>query len=507
MLQKFLLIVAILFTTACVNAKAIIYPAPEGVRTSPEYELEVDGKDVFCYGTYRMDHSSNVRITGGPVSPLAFAIFDFTGKVKVRLRVKPGVLSETKMRVRPLASGIKPVIKGIDLVEFTLDKPGNYTFDPRGDGFCAIHLFTNTPEKDIPDPKDPKVKYFGPGLHILKKLNLKSNETMYIAGGGVVLCRPEVKKSQYPRYGIVLDTMERTIDLSDTTGVTIKGRGIISSAGAIQMRRRQAPFKTFGVKNFVIKDIVVLESACWNFALFGCKNVLMDNIKILSFYVNSDGICPSSGCENIKVVNCFVNNGDDALEVKAMGTVWGGINDKLRKYLGDCKNITFENCQVWSNQATPLGITHEIDHNVDNVTFKNITILHHTAPGSRYQTRGQISIFPAGGGSVSNITFENITVESAKSGYQNCIVIDNIHGSGWHEVKKIYQNRPYSKVGPVLFKNIRMKTQHPTVRLINWGKEGTIKDIVFENVILNGRNLYKRPFEITSQKSSFLVKP
>ena len=54
-----------------------------------------------------------------------------------------------------------------------------------------LHLFANAVEKSRPDPNDPDVIYFGPGVHQPKDTpgdayNIPSGKTVYIAGGAVV---------------------------------------------------------------------------------------------------------------------------------------------------------------------------------------------------------------------------------------------------------------------------------------------------------------------------------
>ena len=52
----------------------------------------------------------------------------------------------------------------------------------------ALHLFPN-PIPDGPAVKESKnshLYYFGPGIHDVGKLQLKSNDSVYIAGGAVV---------------------------------------------------------------------------------------------------------------------------------------------------------------------------------------------------------------------------------------------------------------------------------------------------------------------------------
>ena len=488
------------------SARVTVFPSPGGnVKSSPYYQVHVQDKPVFVYGTYLQDRTSQTLITGCPVSPLAFTIFDFAGSVQVKITLAKGILQHgVDPVVRPLATHIKPHVQG-NTVTLTLDKPGNYTLDPRGDGYCAIHLFTNTPETDIPCADDPNVIYFGPGVHEISDLTVQSNQTLYIAGGAVLLCQPTKSLGLFKGYGIELQSMNLPIQIRNAKNVTVRGRGVISCANSVERKLRYAPMRLRYLENFTLKDVVFLEASTWNVSLQACRNVTIDNLRIVSFYINSDGICASTNCQDVNVTNCFVHNADDSLEIKAMDSFWGHRPDDADKLFGPCRNIVFDNCQVWNDLATPMGITHEIGMLIENATFRNITVLHHTSRTSKFQVRGQISIFPAGGGEVRNVTFENITVESANALHEQCISLDNTHERWKNSIPKHFANRPYSKIHNVVFKNININTDHPRIKIKNWSDTTSDIDVRFENVIINGEKLTQIPQVIDCQNADYQV--
>ena len=50
-------------------------------------------------------------------------------------------------------------------------------------GYVAFDVTGKTMEEDKPNPDDPKVRYFGPGIHRPGLIDLQSGETVYVAGG------------------------------------------------------------------------------------------------------------------------------------------------------------------------------------------------------------------------------------------------------------------------------------------------------------------------------------
>ena len=67
------------------------------------------------------------------------------------------------------------------------------TLEVNGNWVGALHLFANPPETDAPQPGDPNVIYFGPGIHEVSQLVVRNNQTVYVAGGAVVrgVIRPD----------------------------------------------------------------------------------------------------------------------------------------------------------------------------------------------------------------------------------------------------------------------------------------------------------------------------
>jgi len=92
-------------------------------------------------------------------------------------------------------------------VELNLEKPCILSFEPEGKRHPLL-IFANPIEADIPQRNDPNIIYYGPGIHkpAGSVINLKSNQTLYLAGGAVV---------------------QAGINVLDSENVTIRGRGIL----------------------------------------------------------------------------------------------------------------------------------------------------------------------------------------------------------------------------------------------------------------------------------------
>jgi hypothetical protein len=457
------------------TGEVVVFPAPTGINASPNYRVYVNNKEIFCYSTYRFnDVNPTTYANGRPISPVAFCIFDFKGTVNIVIElINTSKFLQDAMKVMPSMLGIQPVIKD-KTIEFKLHNPENITIDPYGNGQNPIHLFTNYPETDIPKPDDPNVVYFGPGLHNVTDIKLKTNQTLYIAGGAFIRCSPPVTVSNHDvAYGISYDLASPAIKIA--SGVTIKGRGIVSGISAFNERKRFNHISGDNAENVTIKGVTFIDPSKWTAYFYLCNGLTIDGLKILGYFSNSDGICVASS-SNCIIRNSFVHSADDCLEIKSW--LQRGTN-----------NVIFENCLVWSDVGAPMGLTGEILTDVDNITWRNITVLNFTSlvPSNGYESRGAMTLCCPGNGNVSRILFENITIESISAG-KPTIFISN-EKRGWSG-QPIYTDKPYSNITDVSFKNIKSyyskKKAYPAeIVFIDKSKSNLIKSVNLENVSIN----------------------
>ncbi len=99
-----------------------------------------------------------------------------------------------------------------------------------------------------------------------------------------------------------------------------------------------------------------------------CKNIIIDNIKIIGQWrYNSDGInlCCS---ENVVVRNCFVRSFDDCIVVRGA---------YLNEEEDNTKNILVENCVLWCDWGKSLEIwAGDKPCCINNITFTNNYLIH-----------------------------------------------------------------------------------------------------------------------------------
>ena len=152
------------------ETKVITYPAPVTEKVLSTYTVTVNGKPLDIY------KALSPKFEGGEYY---FTYFDFEGVVDVK------VVSRKSMKKAELFPEIFKAETKDGVVSFKADKPFKVVVI-RNERRMPLVIFGNAIEKDVPSKDDPNVVYFGPGLHIQDKIDLKSNQTLYIAGGAVV---------------------------------------------------------------------------------------------------------------------------------------------------------------------------------------------------------------------------------------------------------------------------------------------------------------------------------
>lgn len=446
--------IALIFLTMCVwvegapeapvmKFKLVVYPAPAGEKASEDFKVEAGGRDIFVY-TAPVLH-------GGPAS---FAYFDFAGSVTVKATSARKVSSA---RILPASGGIKAAVSG-NTVSFTLDKPANITLELNGSFEKPLHLFANPIESDRPDPSDPNVIYFGPGVHEVTTLRVKSGQTVYLAGGAVVRAKlaPDekpVREKNWKGNKVYVPLLE-AVGVRD---VKVRGRGILD-LGPLPWHARNAMY--FGKSSeILVEGIIVLDAPSWVVNLHNSKNAVVRGVKQICARENSDGIdiCNS---QDVVVEDCFLRNNDDEVCVKTISPPPGLVS----------KNIEVRHCVIWNDRARGLGITSETRADISNVTFKDCDIIHDFSDGGECSA---LAILVSDSGTMSDIRFEDIRCEDVCNTLINCWIGADMWG---HDDTR-------GRIKQVLFKDIEVAGgKFPVSKLSGFDERHLVDDVTIQNL-------------------------
>ncbi len=463
-----------LLLLTCYAYTALAYHGP--VYDDKSYKVYLDEKEIRCYSSYRLDfRNSTTQYLGVPVSPSFYTLFSIGPRpATLKVQPPPGLIKDiSKLVIRPLSLGIKPTWNGREL-QITIEKPQNFVIDAQGDGMYPLQIFVNRLAPEI-NKNDDDVIYFGPGIHDVGQIVLKSNQTLYLAEGAVLRPLPPAGDEKTVIRGETFSLGEPMITITDAHHVTIKGNGMITAERATRNRIKTQMINAVRTDGLRIEDILLADANGWNIHIYGSENAIVDNVKILGYYINTDAIC-FNGSKNSIARNCYAHINDDGYEVKAM-------NESIRT-----ENIRFEHCIIWNDFGTGMGVTHEVMGRIKGVSWKDITVIRYDplVHSNWLLHRAPVFVHAVGGGTVSDLSFENITIEQAHS-IQPMILIDN--QKKLIETEEHFMLKEYNRIEHLKFKNITgLKIESPEIVIYDEGG-GFIDKISFENIFMNGEKL------------------
>ena len=423
-------------------AKVVTYPAPSDETLSTEYKVLVEGKKVDVYTARTLDppFAAKQWDHGGPYS---FANFDMSGRVVVKIESKRSLRNVV---IRPQSYGVKPTLEDEHTISLTMDRPLKLSIEPEGINGPLL-LFANPPGKRAPKPDDKDVIYFGPGVHKPEKIVLKSNQTLYLAGGSVV--KAEV--------------------LAEGNNIRICGRGILD--GSDWQWRKGPVGNMIAIRNSTdieVCGITIRGASHWTIVPRNCKRVTVRNVKLCNSRVqNDDGINPCNS-QDVLITDCFIRSDDDCIALK--GLDFSAPNSNV-------EGIVVENSTLWCDRARIFLLGHESRAEfMRNITFRNLDIIH-------------FSMTPFLLEPGEDMRLEDVTIENIR-----------MHGEGQREfirlrpvVNQYMRKKVPGFIRKIRFSNITLdgKSGQYLVQIEGADSEHEVRDVTFENVSIAGSKLTK----------------
>lgn len=442
--------------------KTELYAGPDGEPQSDDFSVRVNGLEAFVYQA-RVSAMPVNQVWPGYQRPLdqtelaSFAYFDTTGPVQVEIISRKPIENVT---IRPLSYGIQASVTG-QTISFELEKPCQVVVEVN-DWHNALHLFANPLETVAPSPDEPKVRYFGPGMHEAGLITLHTDETLYIAAGAVV-------------YGYVR--------AENADNVRILGRGILdaskvdrSAGGAMIVLRECAHAQ--------VEGIILRDPHVWTVMPTGCRDVHISNLKLIGLWrYNADGIDVVNS-QDVLVEDCFVRSFDDSLVVKGLDHY-----DHYERFGSEVRNVVWRNCVVWNDWGRGLEIGAETQAPVmENILFQNCDVVHfvHRALDIQHGDRAL----------VRDVRFEDIRVEEPIT--EGAMIATETYAPedlGFLIELIIYftmwnKDPERGKIEAVRFKDIQILTPR-TLRtnIVGYDPTHLVRDVTFENLTWQGRRV------------------
>ena len=480
--KTFISTVAISFILCCFNSsvilgQTIIYPAPVGLAPSPDYEVKVNGQPAFVYAS---------------PAQAAYCSFDMNGSIEITIKANRDI---KWVDVRPLAKGIKPIFKD-STITIRLSKPAQLSIELNGSIKMPLFVFANAPEINKPSKNDANVIFFEAGkVHHAGLIQMKSNQTVYIEAGAVVI---------------------GAITAKDANNIKITGRGILDGtwnsrfndslikAGAFEVLSKSSKTKyqrfieLSNCENVTIDGVTLHNSTSWQVVPINCRNVVINDIKIISDQASDDGI-DVVHCKGLVIKNCFIKVKDDCVVIKAYLPKGPDVQD--------VDGVLVENCVLWNALwGNALEIGFELNGvDVKNIRFNNCDIIH-------VEMGAVMSIHNAGTSTVSNIIFENIRIEDADQKLFDLAIFRSQYSEdgpkveaerkrlylrgAWDGVmmvpadKKEYHAAYRGRISNVIFRNISIVDGlFPYSVFYGFDENKNVSNITIENLRVHGKKI------------------
>ncbi len=338
--------------------------------------------------------------------------------------------------------------------------------------------------------------YVPAGTYLVKPLFLKSDMTLYISEGAVLLGRSE--REVYPTLpGLIGDINLGTwqgeevtcfaslLTAYDCKNITITGGGLADGNAPsgdwyvnhrvmrVAWRPRGAFFnRCSGVTMF---GLTVRNTPSWNIHPYFCKDVGLYDLGLYnpSGMPTTDGIDPDT-CDGVEIAGVKISVGDDCIAIKS-GTI-----EQAKKYRLPCRNVVIRNCLMRDGHGGVV-LGSELSGGIENVSVTQC-IFDGTDRGLRIKNRrgrGRIGV-------TDNIVFEDIKMTGVKVPFVVNMYYNMGDNTGHTEYVYTTEKLPVDErtpyIGSFKFKNISCTDVAFCAGAFYGLPEAPIAGIAFENV-------------------------
>jgi len=211
------------------------------------------------------------------------------------------------------------------------------------------------------------VVYFPPGRYLSGTLFLKSNVTLYLERGAVLVGSKNLE--DYPvtvaQYRSYTDnyTERSLIHGENLENVALEGPGVLDGQGAAfkgEYRVRPYMLRMIGCRGVTVSGVTLKDSPMWVQHYLACENVYIRGIAVASrVNANNDGIDIDS-CDRVRIADCDISSGDDAIVLKSTSA-------------RACRRVTVTNCLL-STACNALKLGTESNGGFEDILISNCAV-------------------------------------------------------------------------------------------------------------------------------------
>jgi len=417
------------------------------------YTVQCNGKEIKLY------ESTILQPPYNHPDKMPFAVIVMDRPLDLVIRSEIPLESVT---IRPLRLQI-PYHFDEHHIYIHLDTPLKFSVEINDSYRDNIAIFASSPRADIPDTE--KRIRFAPGEHTQNICITEDDTLLILEKGASVQGKLEIRDCRGVTVFIDEDAIWHGKLLAENcTDLKVCGFGAFCSE---RYERNDNSFTICmdirSTRGLEIHDICILDSCSWSCRLMGCEDVHIDNINIIGWRGNSDGV-DICGSRNVLVERCFIRNWDDGFVAKAFDT-------------GNLENIVCRDSVLWNDFARPIEVGVELRAEyARNLVFHNIDVIH-TLTG--YPVMG---IHHGDRARIRNVEFSDIRIEDAPGAQLFDIRITN---SVWNK------DDTMGDIDGLLIKDIYLNGEQHILparsRLQGYSDANMIRNVTIENLCFRGK--------------------
>jgi hypothetical protein len=294
---------------------------------------------------------------------------------------------------------------------------------------------------------------FPAGIYLSATIELKDNVTLHLNKDARLLGTTDIE--QYRNLdpfteGLGIDVGWALVVAIDAKNIGIEGEGAIDGQGSKLkaehilkdtrpegQRWGRRPFLVRIVRctGVTVKDITLNYAAAWTSHYFQSRNIEIENVKIVSVGVaHNDGI-GIDGCQDVRIKNCDVVSGDDALVFKTTSSkmacksiIVSGMKLKSSQAgikmgtesMAPFEDIKISNCHIYDTKNGGIKLLTVDGAHLRNIEISDITMSEVRTPmlfrlGSRLNVFRKDQDTKQPTGSFENVVIRNVKAQAADS--------------------------------------------------------------------------------------------
>jgi hypothetical protein len=311
------------------------------------------------------------------------------------------------------------------------------------------------------------ILYFPPGKYRVGELWLRSDMTLYLAGGALLQGSNSPRDYETGSGGINIEGCSHgLLRMYRVKNTKVLGRGVIDGNGKSIRAQNDTKINLLKIEessNIVVDGITVRDPSFWNTLVYRSDRVTIQNYKMINcrptstIWNNTDGVNFDEST-NGRLSNAFLYTGDDSMATKneeASGTV-------------NTRNIIHEKVVCYSNSVCCKIGTKTMGESMDGVVFRDIDVV---------KAGRALNIDAYDTAVVQNTRFENIRIEAADS---SMIALSSDDPPNWRKAanQSIIKDTYFSNVTSDVKKPINLHGRSSTVNIVG---------VHFDNLVVEAK--------------------